>query len=270
MIPPYQEAVATTPEFTVSPWSSIHPLLTAVEQARLPARSRPSGLRRFRATSRGNPRGIRTAGTRPAGIWTPHRPDVRSGSRGRRGRRRRTPGGLEGDHLEGAAVRRGQHHRGRRAVVVRLQPPCRADAPPVARAQAGETVLGAGGREVVADLLLVGQEFAGHPRADGVVAEVLRTRVAAAVAVEAGDGVGAALVQVAAEYVAFARHGDSVARTAPWGRSRAMRAGRSRPGPAVRCATRYGRPRPGRTRLPAGPGTAAPASGPARGRTRRW
>ena len=77
----------------------------------------------------------------------------------------------------------GRRHPG----LERLLPARRAQAPLVARLQPGEAELGMRGGQVVADRRREGQEFGGDPGAHGVDADVLRARVAAAVAVEAGD-----------------------------------------------------------------------------------
>ena len=71
--------------------------------------------------------------------------------------------------------------------------------------------LGSRGGEVVADRRLVGEELLGHHRAHRVQADVLRADRAGAVAVEAGQGVGAAGLELAAEDVAL-RHEEIIAR----------------------------------------------------------
>ena len=86
--------------------------------------------------------------------------------------------------------------------LVDLEPAGGADAPAVAGFKAGEAVLGRGGAEVVAELFAGFEELRGDDGADGVHAAIVRAGVAAAVAVEAGDGVGAAGLERLAENVA--------------------------------------------------------------------
>lgn len=54
------------------------------------------------------------------------------------------------------------------------------------------------------------QDLARHHRAHGVTAEILRSGIAAAIAVPAGDGVESANLQLGTEHVAFA-HNTSIA-----------------------------------------------------------
>src|SRR5580704_7977709 len=77
-----------------------------------------------------------------------------------------------------------------------------ADAPAVSGFEAGESILGHGGGEVVAECLGGSQEGGVDDAADGVDAVVVGAGVAAAVAVEAGHGLAAAGFQRAAENVA--------------------------------------------------------------------
>src|SRR5262249_41639293 len=91
------------------------------------------------------------------------------------------------------------------------QPVARGDAPPVARDEAGEPVFGDRGDEVVADAALVLEELGGDDGTDGVAAEILRTGVAASIAVEPGDGVLTAGFELAAEHVACV-HAPSIPR----------------------------------------------------------
>src|SRR4051812_24734867 len=89
------------------------------------------------------------------------------------------------------------------------EPVHRGDAPTVARHEPGEAELRHRCAEVVADAALVVEELGGHDGADGVAAEVFRSGVATAVAVEAGERVGAAGLEVAAQHIAFG-HGTSM------------------------------------------------------------
>src|SRR6056297_2900705 len=90
----------------------------------------------------------------------------------------------------------------RRAVcLVGLQPAGRAQAPAITVFQAGETELRARRAQVVAAGLAEFQETLGQHRADGVYASILRSRLAAAGAVEAGLRVVGAVGQLGTEYV---------------------------------------------------------------------
>ena len=83
-------------------------------------------------------------------------------------------------------VRRLQVHHRRGPGVVRFLPARHADAPAIARLQAGEAPFGDRRRQVVARLAAEGEKLFRHPTADDVHADVFRAGVAAAVAVEAG------------------------------------------------------------------------------------
>ena len=102
---------------------------------------------------------------------------------------------LERHDLQRALVRRGEHDVRRGAVLVGAQPVDRRDAPAVAGHEAREAVQRHRRREVVADAALVVEELLGHDRADRVAAEILGSGAAAAVAVEAGQRIGAAGLQ---------------------------------------------------------------------------
>jgi len=120
------------------------------------------------------------------------------------------PQGLQRHDLQRALMRRGEHDRRRHPVGVGLQPARRDDTPAVAGNQAREVVERQGGLQVVADAALVLEELGGHDRADCVTTEVLRTGAATAVAVEPGDRIRAAWLEVAAEDIAIALHGLSL------------------------------------------------------------
>src|SRR6478752_10344534 len=124
--------------------------------------------------------------------------------------------------LEGARIGRREYDGRGEAVLVGLQPTGGDHAPTVARGQAEEAVLRPRRREVVADRALVAQEVLGHHGADRVQPHVLGTARAEAVAVEPGQGFGAARLELAAEDVAL-RHGSgrlspraTRARADPW------------------------------------------------------
>src|SRR5262245_54976972 len=99
---------------------------------------------------------------------------------------------LEGDDLQGHRVRGLEHDLRRAAGVERLLPALGAQAPAIARLQALEAELGHGRAEVVAARLGEGEELPRHHGTDRVQAGILAAGVAAAVAVEAGQGFGRA------------------------------------------------------------------------------
>ena len=85
-----------------------------------------------------------------------------------------------------------QTNRGDDAGLVGLLPTLDANAPAVAGFEAGEAVLGTRGDQVVSNLNLVLQKLFGDDRANGVFTQILRAGVALAVAVKAGERIGAA------------------------------------------------------------------------------
>jgi len=87
------------------------------------------------------------------------------------------------------------------AGIVRFLPKLDADAPVVARFEAGEAVLGAGRNQIVADGRLMPQEFIAHLHANGVFARVVGAGVAFTIAIEAGERIGAAGLESSAENV---------------------------------------------------------------------
>ncbi len=119
-----------------------------------------------------------------AGLWL-----LRAGSR-------------ESINVEGAFMGGGQYHRSRPPIAVRPQPIQRGDTPAVTGHQAREPIGRHRRGQVIADRALVFEELGRDHGANGVQADVLRPGRTAAVAVEAGDGVGAARLQRAAQYVA--------------------------------------------------------------------
>ena len=92
----------------------------------------------------------------------------------------------------------------------RFGPTRRAQAPPVAGAEPGKPELGSWGSEVVADRRAELEELGGDEHTHGVHPHVLGARVAAAVAVEAGEWIHRAGLELGAENVL--RHGVSLPR----------------------------------------------------------
>jgi hypothetical protein len=108
---------------------------------------------------------------------------------------------IEGDDIEGVLVGGFEDDGAGSAGALDLEPSGGADAPAVACLEAGKAVLGHGRGEIVAETGGLGQEGVGDDAADGVHAEIVRAGVAAAIAEEAGEGVGAAGFQGLAEDV---------------------------------------------------------------------
>jgi hypothetical protein len=90
------------------------------------------------------------------------------------------------NHLEGAFVGRGKHHRGCRSIVMGPQPVRRSHTPAIAWDESWEPVLRHRGREVVSDAALVVEEFSGGYRTHGMASRVIWSGVAPPVPVEAG------------------------------------------------------------------------------------
>lgn len=114
------------------------------------------------------------------------------------------------NHLEGAFVGRGKHHRRRRPIAMSPQPVCRRDTPAIARNESWEPVLRHRGREIVADAALVVEELLGGYRTHGMTSGVLCSGVAPSIPMEAGKRVGAARLEFASKDVAIG-HGTSIA-----------------------------------------------------------
>src|SRR6476619_7182829 len=110
---------------------------------------------------------------------------------------------IQRHHVEGALVAGGQHHRSGTASLIGPKPVGRGDAPTVTRHQARELELGSRRRQVVSDRALMLEELGGHDGTDGVAADILGPRRAAAVAVEACHLFGAARIQRATQHVVF-------------------------------------------------------------------
>src|SRR5680860_151536 len=82
----------------------------------------------------------------------------------------------------------------------------RCHAPTVARHESGEAVPRLGCREVVADAALMFEELARDDSADGVAPQILRAGVAATVAKEPGDRVGATRLQFLTQDIALCHY----------------------------------------------------------------
>jgi len=89
------------------------------------------------------------------------------------------------------------------ASVVRFFPAFDADAPVIAWLQAGEAVFGAWGDQVIADRRLMPQELIAELDANRMLAQIIRTCIAFAVAIKAGEWIGAASLQSCAQNVLY-------------------------------------------------------------------
>lgn len=84
---------------------------------------------------------------------------------------------------------------------VGTQPVGCSDTPAIAGLESGKSVLRVWGREVVSDSCLVRKELSGHDRTDRMASQVAGCSVAAAITKPAGERIGAALFEWAAEDV---------------------------------------------------------------------
>src|SRR2546421_9632314 len=105
--------------------------------------------------------------------------------------------------LECSLVGRCQHHEGGRAVLVGPQPVHRSHTPAVTRREPGEAVLGHRRYQVVADSLLMLEELGRDHRADRVAPLILGAGATAPVAVEAGEGVCSAWLELSTQHIAI-------------------------------------------------------------------
>src|SRR6185503_4423304 len=94
---------------------------------------------------------------------------------------------IERNDLQGHRMGGLEHHLGGAAGIERLLPARRAQAPAVARLEAGEAVLRHRRREVVAPGFREGEELRRHDDANRVQAHVLAAGVATGIAIEAGQ-----------------------------------------------------------------------------------
>lgn len=103
-----------------------------------------------------------------------------------------------------------QHHRCGDTVLVGVQPAHGHHTPPVSRLQAGEAVLRARRTQIVADGRLVLEKLSRDDGAHGVATEILRPGAAAAVPVEPGERIGAALFQRPPKHVSIGHVADPI------------------------------------------------------------
>ncbi len=96
----------------------------------------------------------------------------------------------------------GEDHRRGDASLQRFHPARGAQAPVIAGLQTRKLELRARGGKIIAGRLGEDQKLLGHDGADRMHAGVLRSRLAAAVAVEAGEGVHGAGLKLAAQDIA--------------------------------------------------------------------
>jgi hypothetical protein len=112
---------------------------------------------------------------------------------------------VERHGLERPLMRGGEDDERGDARLVGAQPRVRSHAPAVARLESGKAVVGRRGAQIVADALLILEEFLADDGANRVAPEVGRPGAAAAVAVEARERIGAADGKRATEHVALHR-----------------------------------------------------------------
>jgi hypothetical protein len=117
---------------------------------------------------------------------------------------------FERDDLESSLVRGCENDIGCRAVYVRLEPVGCGHTPAIAGHQPGKAILRHWRDQVVADLLLMLEKLGGDHGADRVAAKVLGAGIAATVAKEPGDRIGATCVERSAEDVEVG-HDPSIA-----------------------------------------------------------
>src|SRR5579864_4116119 len=103
--------------------------------------------------------------------------------------------------VERAQMRRAQDDARRALGFERLLPARRAEAPAIARDEAGKAISRHRRREIVADRFREGQEFCGRDDADRVAADIIRTGIATAIAIKPGHRMKRAILQHAAEHV---------------------------------------------------------------------
>ncbi len=108
---------------------------------------------------------------------------------------------IEGDNFERRFVSGFEAHGCHDASIEGPLPWAHANAPAIPRFEAGETIFRMRRDQVIADGLLMAQELVIHDDADRMLAAVVRAGVALAVAIKAGDGIGAASLEDSSKYV---------------------------------------------------------------------
>ncbi|BBX21962.1 6-phosphofructokinase [Mycolicibacter terrae] len=99
---------------------------------------------------------------------------------------------IQRNHVEGAFMGGGEHHRSGTTITVRPKPIHRGDTPAVTGRQARKPIGGHRRGQIIADRALVLEELGGDHRANGMQSNVFRARRTAAVPVETGNRVTAA------------------------------------------------------------------------------
>ena len=113
---------------------------------------------------------------------------------------------VQRDDRERFFVRGREHHRRRDAGIERLAPASGAETPAIAGLQSGKTDFRLRRGQVVATFCGEREELCRHARADDVQTEIVRARVAAAVAEEAGARFDRAGLESAAQHVGVVGH----------------------------------------------------------------
>ena len=113
---------------------------------------------------------------------------------------------VQRDDRERFFVRGREHHRRRDAGIERLAPASGAETSAIAGLQSGKTDFRLRRGQIVATFCGEGKKLDGHARADDMQPEILRTGVAAAVAVEARARFHGAGLESAAQNVGVLGH----------------------------------------------------------------
>src|SRR5947207_15337324 len=103
-------------------------------------------------------------------------------------------------------MRRFQDHRRSNARFERLLPAFHAEAPPIARQQAGKTKMRRRRGKIVSACSTEGQKLRGHLGAYDVNPDILAAGIAATVTKKTGQRIGAARFERAIQYVACLSH----------------------------------------------------------------
>ncbi len=112
---------------------------------------------------------------------------------------------FEADVLKARLVRSFQNHRGRHTRVKSLFPAKNTEAPFIACFQAGKTPFGMRSDEIIPARNRELEKLVGHDRAHGVPANVIRSGLAVAVAIEAGHWRRTADLQLTPENILWFR-----------------------------------------------------------------
>lgn len=113
----------------------------------------------------------------------------------------------ERDYFQGPLMSRGEHDVGSRAVLVGPEPVECSHTPPISGYETRKAKLGHRSSEVVADSPLMREKLGRDNRTDCVASPIFEPGPAAPVPVEAGERVGAAELELAAQHVTIPHPG---------------------------------------------------------------